>query len=153
MHVNGSWGPFFCSDAIFPEKGRFYGCINKAVSLPDQAKIDRLVPILPLDCAMQICRYLNRGGAIFQGIGRENNGKYRGWNNNRCFGETGNTIKSNRPLTGCGQMITCNTDGAIVVVRRIFMVVRYYHERGNQKKQNEKNCNALVPEHEAPFTM
>jgi hypothetical protein len=85
---------------------------------------------------MQICRYLNRG-----------------WNDNRCFGETGNTIKSNRPLTGCGQMITCNTDGAIVVVRRIFMVVRYYHERGNQKKQNEKNCNALVPEHEAPFTM
>jgi len=31
-------------------------------------------------------------------------------------------------------------------------VVRYDHERGNKEKQNEKNSNAFVPEHGAPFT-
>lgn len=68
-------GPFFRSDAIFPKEVHYYGSIKKAVSLSDQAKIDRLGPILPLDCAMHICGYLKRGGAIFQGIGRESSGK------------------------------------------------------------------------------
>jgi len=50
-------------------------------------------------------------------------------------------------------MITRNTNGAVVVVDRIFMVVRRYHEGGNKEKQNEKTSNMFVPEHGAPFTM
>jgi len=71
---------------------------------------------------------------------------------NRYFYETGNNITRNRPLAGCEQMITCNTDGAVVVVRRILMLVRYYRKSRHKKKQNEKNSNWFVPDHKSPFT-
>jgi hypothetical protein len=76
-HVNESSRPFHCARTQFPKDVNYYGKIKKAVSLPDQAKIDREVPLLPLDCELQICGYLYRGCAIAQGIGKEIIGKNR----------------------------------------------------------------------------
>ena len=146
-------GPLLRSYAISPKEGNYYRKIKKAVSLPNQAKIYREVPLLPSDCEMPICRDLHRRCAIVQGTGNEIIGKNRWGSDNCCFRETGDAIKSNRPIACCGQMITCNTDGAFVVVRHIIMVVRYCHERGNKEKQNEKSSNTFVPEHGAPFLM
>jgi hypothetical protein len=49
-------------------------------------------------------------------------------------------------------MITRNTDGAVVVVGRIFMVVRYCHERGEKEKQNHECGNSTAADHGFPFT-
>ncbi len=49
-------------------------------------------------------------------------------------------------------MMAYNTDGAVVVIRRIFMVVRYCHERGKKEKQNHKCGNSTTADRSFPFT-
>jgi hypothetical protein len=44
-----------------------------------------------------------------------------------------------------------NTDGAVVIVGRIFMVMRYCHERGKKEKQYKKNYKAFVAAHGSSF--
>jgi len=77
MHENGRVTLFSPLDAIFLKGVQSFGKIEKTASFLGQAKIGRAVSFLPLVCAMQIYQYLNRGGTIFQGRGKESIGKNR----------------------------------------------------------------------------
>ncbi len=44
-----------------------------------------------------------------------------------------------------------NTDGAVVIVGRIFMVMRYCHEIGKKEKQYKRNYKAFVTAHGSSF--
>ncbi len=41
-------------------------------------------------------------------------------------------------------MMTYDTDGAVVVVGRVLMVVPHDHERGQEKKQYQKSDKAMI---------
>jgi hypothetical protein len=49
-------------------------------------------------------------------------------------------------------MMDYKTDGAVVVVSRIFMVMEHRHEGGQQEKQYEKRGKVFMPIHRTPFT-
>jgi hypothetical protein len=49
-------------------------------------------------------------------------------------------------------MIVCNTNGAVVIVDRVFMVMRNCHEGGKQEQDYKKSCKAEVSGHDASST-
>jgi hypothetical protein len=46
-------------------------------------------------------------------------------------------------------MIACNTDGAVVIISRIFMVVRYCHDGGKEEQQCKQRGKSMVYVHGA----
>lgn len=90
----------------------------------------------------ELCRW----GAIIQE--RDKNLLSNDWSgcDKCCFRKTGDAIRSNCRVAGCGQMMTCNTEGAVVIVGRVHMVVRQRHESGKDEKEYEKygKLTALV---------
>lgn len=138
-------------DAIFPKDVNYYGKIKKAVSLPDQAKIDREVPLVPLDCEMQIYGCLHRGCAITQGIGKEIVNKNKRGGDSCCFSETGNAVNDGERVACCGLVMAYNTDGAVVIVGRIFVVMRYCYESSKKEKQYQEYGNSTTADHSLPF--
>jgi hypothetical protein len=82
----------------------------------------------------ELCRW----GAIIQERDKKNLSNDWSGRDKCCFRETGDAIRSNCRVAGCGQMVTCNTDGAVVVVGRVVMVMRQCHESGKNKKEYEE---------------
>ncbi len=48
-------------------------------------------------------------------------------------------------------MMAYDADGAVAIVRSVAMMMVCRYERGDQEKQYEKNGEASVPDHDAPF--
>ncbi len=48
-------------------------------------------------------------------------------------------------------MIACNTDWTVVIVSRIFMVMRCCHEIGKKEKQYKRDYKAFVAAHGSSF--
>lgn len=95
---------------------------------------------------------LCRRCAVVAGKGKEILGKDRRGNDNGCFSEPGDPVKSNCRLGGCLLMVANKTDGAVVVVRRVNMIMGHGHERGKKEQKDEENGNTMVPAHNALFT-
>ena len=48
-------------------------------------------------------------------------------------------------------MVACNTDGTVVIVGSILIVVRNSHQRGKKEEQYKKNCKSPVTAYGASF--
>jgi len=48
-------------------------------------------------------------------------------------------------------MIACNADGAVVIVGRVFMVMRNCHEGGKKEEQYKEKCKTFVVAHGYSF--
>jgi hypothetical protein len=48
-------------------------------------------------------------------------------------------------------MVACNTDGTVVIVGSILMVVRNSHQRGKKEEQYKKTCKSPVTAYGASF--
>ena len=76
--------------------------------------------------------------AVVQEGDKEFLGNDRSGNCKRCFCKTRDAYRSNGRLAGRGQMMSCNTDGAIVVACLVLMVMEHHHERRNEKMAYEE---------------
>jgi hypothetical protein len=81
---------------------------------------------------------LCRGAASAERKEKEIVGKDRSGGNKCCFGEERAAVNGNERVACCGLVMAYNTDGAVVIVGRIFMVVRYCHESSKKEKQYQE---------------
>jgi hypothetical protein len=96
---------------------------------------------------------LCRGTASVERKEKEIVGKGRSGNNRGSFSETGNAVNGDERVACCGLVMAYNTDGTVVVVGRIFMVVQYGHECGKKEKQYQESGNFTAADHSLLFTM
>jgi hypothetical protein len=79
-------------------------------------------------------------------------GKRRSGSNKCCFGKTGHAVKGSERVARCRLVMAYNTDGAIVIVCRIFMVMRYSYESSKKEKQYQECRNSATADHSLSFT-
>jgi hypothetical protein len=95
---------------------------------------------------------LCRGAASAERKEKEIVGKGRSESDKCCFDETGDAVNGSERVARCGLVMACNADGAVVVVSRIFMVVRCHRECGKKEKQYQERGNSTTADHGFPFT-
>jgi len=95
---------------------------------------------------------LCRGAASAERKEKEIVGKGRSGSNKCCFSETGNAINGNERVACREQVMAYNTDGAVVIVGRIFMMMRCSQECGKKEKQYQECGNSTAVDHSLPFT-
>jgi hypothetical protein len=82
-----------------------------------------------------LCRW--RAGV--QGTGNETSGKNLRGGDKCCCKEARDAVKSDWGLAGCLLIMAYKTDGAVVVICLIKMIMRRCRERGEEKQKDEEN--------------
>jgi hypothetical protein len=70
-----------------------------------------------------------------------------------CFKKKRDAIKSNNCLACRVLMMTDKTNGAVVIVGCVVVVMGHSHKRGQQKNQYKESCKTFRPTHDTPFTL
>jgi hypothetical protein len=78
---------------------------------------------------------LRRRGAVVTGKGKEFISKEQRGNDNCCFSDSGQAVKSNCRLAGRVLMIAYKTNRAVVVVGRVVMIMGHSHKGGKKEQQ------------------